>query len=499
MMRRINAILFILALATSISSNAQDKQENICFVNNDVMYLQLDDRWSDARKKEIAGLYHIDSLLMSQAFTGRIFTTDSLVWSVSRVDEHVITLSKSLSCKPSACFNPTDVVLVEDKIIVPQPPSVPDNGQWQPLAIPQIFSIIFGEQLPYGINEFNKKQTVSSDGDSVIFLLPGYADSKEVYLSGTFNNWSTLQQPMQKLPSGWQVRIRIPSGKYLYKFIVDGRWIHDPYNKQKEHDGQGGFNSVYYNYNHAFRLDAHQDARKVFLTGSFNNWRTNQLKMKKTDTGWELPIYLREGTYAYKFIVDGEWITDPANKNLRADAGGNLNSFMGIGDSIVFRLSGFDSARQVVLSGSFNRWSTDELVMNKVKDGWELPYVLGRGYYEYKFIADGKWMPDPANPSTVGSGDYTNSYIIIGANYTFKLAGFSDAAKVIVTGSFNGWQTESYRMNKTSDGWTFSAYLKPGKYTYKFIVDGTWLLDPGNDLWEPNAEGTGNSVLWIEP
>ncbi len=488
-----------MLLIASIHSSAQDKQQNICYVNDDVMYLQLDDRWSDTHKKEIEGLYHIDSSLMSQAFAGRILTADSLVWSVSRVDEHIVTLSKSLSCKPSACLNPTDVVLVDDKIIVPQPPSAPANGQWQPHALSLIFSILFDKQLPYGINEFKKQQTISTDGDTVTFFLPGYTDIKEVYLSGTFNNWSTLQQPMQKRPTGWQVKIRIPSGRYLYKFIVDGRWINDPYNKQKEHDGQGGFNSIFYNYNHVFRLDAYQNAHKVFLTGSFNNWKPDQLKMTKTNTGWELPIYLDEGTYAYKFVVDGQWITDPANRNYRADAGGNLNSFMGIGDSIIFRLSGFDSANQVILAGSFNRWSTDELVMNKVKDGWELPLVLGKGYYEYKFIVDGKWMPDPANPNTVGSGDYSNSYLINGANHTFKLSGFSEAGKVIVTGSFNGWQTENYRMNKAADGWEFSAYLKPGKYTYKFIVDGTWLLDPANDLWEPNVEGTGNSVLWVEP
>jgi|GEM_PF-3177863 len=30
----------------------------------------------------------------------------------------------------------------------------------------------------------------------------------------------------------------------------------------------------------------------------------------------------------------------------------------------------------------------------------------------------------------------------------------------------------------------FPARLKPGKYTYKFVVDGKWILDPGNDLWK---------------
>jgi len=41
--------------------------------------------------------------------------------------------------------------------------------------------------------------------------------------------------------------------------------------------------------------------------------------------------------------------------------------------------------------------------------------------------------------------------------------------------------------------------LNPGKYTYKFFVDGQWMIDPANDEWESNWEGRENSVLWIDP
>jgi len=92
-----------------------------------------------------------------------------------------------------------------------------------------------------------------------------------------------------------------------------------------------------------------------------------------------------------------------------------------------------------------------------------------------------------------------NSSFTFKPNYTFILKLFTEAQDVFVTGSFNGWREDSYRMVKKDDIWTCPVYLKPGKYTYKFIVDGRWLLDPGNDAWEENREGTGNSVLWIEP
>ncbi|MBC8172950.1 MAG: hypothetical protein H7X71_03495, partial [Chitinophagales bacterium] len=45
----------------------------------------------------------------------------------------------------------------------------------------------------------------------------------------------------------------------------------------------------------------------------------------------------------------------------------------------------------------------------------------------------------------------------------------------------------------------FYPNLPPGKYIYKFVVDGNWILDPDNPHMEENEFGNGNSVLWIEP
>jgi 1,4-alpha-glucan branching enzyme len=134
--------------------------------------------------------------------------------------------------------------------------------------------------------------------------------------------------------------------------------------------------------------------------------------------------------------------------------------------------------------------------MNRVGDRWELPYVVPAGNYEYKFIVDGKWMTDPANPFSSGSGETKNSFIALRANHVFELREYSTARNVLVAGSFNGWDPQGYRMVRKGDLWIFPICLKPGKHTYKFIVDGKWILDPANDLYEENQYGTGNSVLW---
>ena len=53
-------------------------------------------------------------------------------------------------------------------------------------------------------------------------------------------------------------------------------------------------------------------------------------------------------------------------------------------------------------------------------------------------------------------------------------------------------------MKRIGEEWVFSVHLSIGKHLYKFIVDGKWMIDPGNPLWEDNEYGTNNSVIWIQ-
>jgi hypothetical protein len=40
--------------------------------------------------------------------------------------------------------------------------------------------------------------------------------------------------------------------------------------------------------------------------------------------------------------------------------------------------------------------------------------------------------------------------------------------------------------------------LRPGRYEYKLVVDGRWVVDPLNPRKVPNDAGTENSVLEID-
>jgi hypothetical protein len=353
-------------------------------------------------------------------------------------------------------------------------------------------------QADFGTNSI-RNGCVSTTKTGTRFFLKGYTSSKEVYLSGTFNEWSTLRTRMIKTDSGWHAIIPLQPGKHQYKYIIDGLWKEDPRNDKHEDDGQGGYNSIYFVTNHEFTLKGNTNARKVILAGSFNDWNENDFRMQKTATGWRLPVYLKDGTHQYKFIVDDNWITDPGNSATRDDGNGNINSFLQLGGSVLFKLAGFTNAKKVILSGEFNNWNEQQLVMKKTATGWELPYVLAAGNYQYKFIVDGQWMTDPLNPHLASMHDHINSVLTVKPNHTFILKKYLTAVNISVAGTFNGWG-DGYSMKRTNEGWVYDAYLPPGKHLYKFIVDGKWIIDPGNELWEQNEfQNDGNSVLWISP
>ncbi|MCX7661960.1 MAG: hypothetical protein N2Z79_04690, partial [Candidatus Omnitrophica bacterium] len=61
------------------------------------------------------------------------------------------------------------------------------------------------------------------------------------------------------------------------------------------------------------------------------------------------------------------------------------------------------------------------------------------------------------------------------------------------------WDTQSLLAKKDSkDNWTTKVSLKPGRYEYKFVVDGCWIEDPKCKLRVPNPLGSQNSVIEVK-
>ena len=72
------------------------------------------------------------------------------------------------------------------------------------------------------------------------------------------------------------------------------------------------------------------------------------------------------------------------------------------------------------------------------------------------------------------------------------------ARSVSVAGTFNGWDSKSNVLSKESGGiWRAFLPLSPGRYEYRFVVDGQWQEDPSAKESAFNPYGGRNSVLVV--
>lgn len=468
-------LCMMLMLSASQGSFAQADMAKY-FIQDGRMFVVLDKRIREGMLDSFVRQFDLGDLYLKQFIQANL--RDSLLrrgWKIEADTRHGLMISKPFDAIGDIIGKPDKMILTDKN----------ENG---------IFPAV-NNGISFGYNRFTNKFPFLIQDSLVTFFLKNHIKAGQVMLSGSFNNWSPGALAMKRTDSGWIAQLKLGPGKYWYKFIEDGNWITDPDNNLRENDGKGNTNSVYFRTNHVFRLEGFAGAKNVFLAGSFNGWNGKQLAMKRTGNGWELPAYLAEGTHTYKFVVDGKWYADPANADRLPDGNGGFNSVLRLGRTYTFHLNGFTDARKVVVSGSFNNWKEDELLMNRTASGWELPYTIGPGNYEYKFIVDGRWMSDRDNPLTADRGE-GNSYLVIEPNYTFRLRGFADAKKVYLSGDFNNWSPEAFPMRREGDSWVFPLHLPDGKHRYKFVVDGQWIIDPANKLWEQNEFGTGNSVIW---
>lgn len=72
------------------------------------------------------------------------------------------------------------------------------------------------------------------------------------------------------------------------------------------------------------------------------------------------------------------------------------------------------------------------------------------------------------------------------------------ADSVAVAGDFNDWRPDVCPLKKSAEGrWERRLELPPGRYEYKFVVDGMWHNDPCCTICSPNPFGGENSVLIV--
>ena len=73
------------------------------------------------------------------------------------------------------------------------------------------------------------------------------------------------------------------------------------------------------------------------------------------------------------------------------------------------------------------------------------------------------------------------------------------AKEVSLAGDFNQWNPQVNPMKKDKKGvWKATLSLEPGRYEYRFIVDGAWENDPSCSSCVTNEFGGRNCVRIVE-
>jgi 1,4-alpha-glucan branching enzyme len=73
-----------------------------------------------------------------------------------------------------------------------------------------------------------------------------------------------------------------------------------------------------------------------------------------------------------------------------------------------------------------------------------------------------------------------------------------EAAHVQLAGDFNDWSPDGNEMQPEGKVWRKTVKLPPGRYRYRYVIDGQWRSDPRNTTVEPSPFGGNDSVLTLD-
>lgn len=101
---------------------------------------------------------------------------------------------------------------------------------------------------------------------------------------------------------------------------------------------------------------------------------------------------------------------------------------------------------------------------------------------------------------TLGAKDYFIPVIIRKSQkYKFRFVTKEKPEMVNLFGQFNSWNRQNIPMTQTAPGiFEIEIPLDPGRYEYKFFVDGKEIIDSLNPVYVPNGLGDYNSVRVID-
>jgi len=92
----------------------------------------------------------------------------------------------------------------------------------------------------------------------------------------------------------------------------------------------------------------------------------------------------------------------------------------------------------------------------------------------------------------------TTKRVVPAKRVTFQVTA-TPKSEVFLAGTFNNWAPKRHQMKDTRETGKYSItlMLAKGEYEYKFVINGSWVIDPECQNWVRNSLGTLNSVIKV--
>ena len=247
-------------------------------VKNGRMFIECSKNLKDADLDRFINAFDLHELGLKRFIRNNV--EDSVRkagWQIEQNNRNVIVISKPLQ-PIEDMKEPADKIAIMEKF----------------RSFEERFPVV-NNGIVMGYNRFRNKMPFFVKDSMVTFFLRNNTRARRVYLAGNFNDWKPDALAMTPTDSGWIAHVKLRPGKWWYKFVIDGRWAVDDDNQNRENDGLGNVNSVFYRPSVTFVLNGYTNASRVYVSGSFNNWLSKNTEMIKTATGWNAYIQICGG------------------------------------------------------------------------------------------------------------------------------------------------------------------------------------------------------------
>jgi chromosome partitioning protein len=118
------------------------------------------------------------------------------------------------------------------------------------------------------------------------------------------------------------------------------------------------------------------------------------------------------------------------------------------------------------------------------------------GFADYQTLANEVLQQEPAL-ATAEDARIATAPTVTPDGVTFTIEAPA-AAHVQLAGDFNEWSPDGSEMEAVGLVWKKTLKLAPGRYRYRYVIDGQWHSDPHNAAVEPSPFGGDDSVLVLD-